>query len=88
MSGAEGLLDEIKKALAERRLNAEMDEHLQGEVTGGAEGDKPSNYRNGYRKKTMITDASQAEMEIPGDRRGTFEPQLIAKYHRRFAALR
>jgi len=43
-----------------------------------------SNHRNGYSKKTVITDTSQVEMEIPRDRRGTFEPQLIAKYQRRF----
>jgi len=42
------------------------------------------NHRNGYSKKTVITDTSQVELEIPRDRRGTFEPQLIAKYQRRF----
>jgi transposase-like protein len=42
------------------------------------------NHGNGYTKKTVITDTSQVELEIPRDRRGTFEPQLIAKYQRRF----
>lgn len=82
---SEGLLAEIKKALAERMLNAELDQHLQGE--SGAEGGEPEgpgNHRNGYSKKTVITDTSQVELEIPRDRRGTFEPQLIAKYQRRF----
>ena len=46
-----GLLDELKKALAERALNAEMDYHLAGE--GGA-----GNGRNGYGKKTVITDTA------------------------------
>jgi putative transposase len=82
---SEGLLAEIKKALAERMLNAELDDHLQNEA-GGAEGTTtPSgNHRNGYSKKTVITDTGQVELEIPRDRRGTFEPQLIAKYQRRF----
>lgn len=81
---SEGLLGEIKKALAERMLNAEMDEHLHNEATAVAAGEKPGNHRNGYSKKTVLTDTSQVELEIPRDRRGTFEPQLIAKYQRRF----
>jgi putative transposase len=79
---SEGLLAEIKKALAERMLNAEMDQHLDGESAAG--GEPSGNHRNGYGKKTVITDTSQVELEIPRDRRGTFEPQLIAKYQRRF----
>jgi len=82
---SEGLLTEIKKALAERMLNAELDQHLEGEAAASASNGEPSgNHRNGYSKKTVITDTSQVELEIPRDRRGTFEPQLIAKYQRRF----
>ena len=82
---SEGLMAEIKKALAERMLNAEMDQHLEGEAASSEGSGEPSgNHRNGYSKKTVITDTSQVELEIPRDRRGTFEPQLIAKYQRRF----
>jgi len=79
---SDGLLTEIKKALAERMLNAEMDQHLDSEASSdsGAAG----NHRNGYSKKRVITDTGQVDLEIPRDRRGTFEPQLIAKYQRRF----
>jgi len=80
---SDGLLGEIKKALAERMLNAELDQHLESEAAP-AEGGGTGNHRNGYSKKTVITDTSQIELEIPRDRRGTFEPQLIAKYQRRF----
>ncbi len=34
----DGLLDELRKALAERNLNAEMDQHLAGERAEAAEG--------------------------------------------------
>jgi putative transposase len=71
-----GLLDELKKALAERALNAEMDHHLANEEAG--------NSRNGYGKKTVTTDTGRIELEIPRDRQATFDPQLIAKYQRRF----
>jgi putative transposase len=71
-----GLLDDLKKALAERVLNAEMDHHLAGEEQG--------NRRNGYGKKTVITDTGQIELEVLRDRQARFDPQLIAKYQRRF----
>ncbi len=47
----DGLLDALKKALAERALNAEMDHHLE---TG--EGDATTNSRNGYGRRTVLTD--------------------------------
>jgi putative transposase len=72
----DGLLDGLKKALAERALNAEMDHHLDGA--------EPGNSRNGYGKKTVLTDTSRLRIEVPRDRLATFDPQLIAKYQRRF----
>jgi len=81
---SEGLLSEIKKALAERMLNAELDQHLESEAAAAAEGAGSGNHRNGYSKKTVITETGQVDLDIPRDRRGTFEPQLIARYQRRF----
>ncbi|MCQ4162980.1 IS256 family transposase [Roseomonas sp. GC11] len=72
-----GLLAELKKALAERVLNAEMEHHLAGE---GGEG----NSRNGYGRKTVTTESGKLTLEIPRDRQGSFDPQLIAKYQHRF----
>jgi transposase-like protein len=72
-----GLLDSLKKALAERALNAEMDHHLGREEQAG-------NSRNGYGRKTVATDTGKIEIEVPRDRQGSFDPQLIAKYQRRF----
>jgi putative transposase len=75
----DGLLDELKKALAERALNAEIDHHLE---TGEADG--RVNSRNGYGKKTVLTDTGKIGLEVPRDRLSSFDPQLIAKYQRRF----
>src|SRR5829696_2566103 len=72
-----GLLDGLKKALAERILNAEMDHHLGGE--GGT-----GNGRNGDGRKSVITDTGKLDLQIPRDRQASFDPQLIAKYQRRF----
>jgi putative transposase len=72
-----GLIDQLKKALAERALNAEMDHHLSNDIAGG-------NSRNGYGKKTVLTDNGSLELSIPRDRQSSFDPQLLAKYQRRF----
>jgi putative transposase len=77
--GKDGLFDELKKALAERVLNAELDEHLEGEAAEGK-----ANHRNGHSKKTVLTETSKIDVRIPRDREGTFDPKLIAKYQRRF----
>lgn len=80
--GKDGLFDDLKKALAERMLNAEMDHHLgQAGEEGG--GDR-RNHRNGYSRKKVLTDTAQLEIAVPRDREGTFDPKLIAKYQRRF----
>ena len=75
----DGLFDELKKALAERVLNAEMDDHLEGEAAAGK-----SNHRNGYSKKTVLTETSKIDIKVPRDREGSFDPKLIARYQRRF----
>jgi putative transposase len=77
--GKDGLLDELKKALSERMLSAELDDHLESE---GAEG--AINRRNGTSRKTVLTETSKLTLAIPRDRAGTFDPKLIAKYQRRF----
>jgi transposase-like protein len=72
-----GLLDSLKKALAERALGAEMDYHLGSD-------DQAGNSRNGYGRKTVITDTGKIDIDVPRDRSGSFDPQLITKYQRRF----
>ena len=56
-----GPLDQLKKALAERALNAEMDHHLAGEAGAG-------NSRNGYGRKSVVTDTGRMALEVPRDR--------------------
>ena len=75
----DGLLDELKKALAERALNAELDHHLEQDAEQAA-----GNHRNGSSSKTVLTANGKLALSIPRDRQSRFEPQLIAKYQRRF----
>lgn len=79
----DGLLDELKKALAERILNAEMDQHLASE-RAEADGLELRNHRNGHSRKTVLSGTGKLELQVPRDRQASFEPQLIAKYRRRF----
>jgi len=75
----DGLIDELKKALSERMLAAELDDHLESEAaTAGG------NRRNGTSQKTMLTGSSKVTLDIPRDRSGTFDPKLIARYQQRF----
>jgi putative transposase len=74
-----GLIGDLKKALAERMLNAEMDVHLESEAESNA-----GNHRNGTSAKTVLTPEGPMELSIPRDRHGRFDPALIGKYRRRF----
>jgi len=56
-----------------------LDDHLDSEATAGK-----GNHRNGYSKKSVLTETSRIDIRIPRDREGTFEPKLIARYQRRF----
>ena len=75
----DGLVDELKRALSERILNAEIDEHLDGEAAAGK-----TNHRNGYSRKSVLTGTAKIPLSVPRDRAGTFDPKLIARYQRRF----
>lgn len=79
----QGLFDQFKKAVLERALAGEMSHHL-GYAAGQAKPEGAANYRNGKSAKTVLTDAGALRIDIPRDREGTFEPQLIGKHERRF----
>ncbi len=79
----QGLFDQFKKAVLERALAGEMSHHL-GYATGQAKPEGAANHRNGKSAKTVLTDAGALRIDIPRDREGTFEPQLIGKHERRF----
>ena len=70
------LIGELKRKLPERIVDAKMDVHL-------AQDQVSENVRNGHNKKTVLTDSGSIPLEVPRDRQGTFEPQLVEKYFRR-----
>ena len=79
----EDIFQRFKKAFMERALGAEMTQHL-GYRAGEAKPEGTRNHRNGKGSKTVLTDSGEVTIEVPRDRQGTFEPQLIGKHERRF----
>ena len=80
--GEHGLLKQLTKRMVERALEAEMSDHL-GYEAYAPEGRGTGNSRNGKTKKTVQSDAGRFEIEVPRDREGSFEPQLVRKRQRR-----
>ena len=73
----------LKKALIERALGGELTHHL-GYPPGGEKPAEAGNHRNGSTGKTVLTEDGPLRIDVPRDRRGSFEPLLIPKHERRF----
>jgi putative transposase len=73
-----GLLKELKKRLLETALEAEMTEHL-GYEKHSPDGCGTGNSRNGKTSKRIISANGDLDIEVPRDRKGDFEPQLVRK---------
>jgi putative transposase len=85
LTGPDGLLKQLTKTVLETALNQELTEHLGHEKHGQPES---GNVRNGTRPKTVLTEASgQVQIEVPRDRAGTFEPQIVRKRQRRLTGV-
>jgi putative transposase len=83
LTGDDGLFRRLKKALIERALGEELTDHL-GYERGDPAGRGSGNSRNGVSAKTVLTEDGEVQIEVPRDRAGTFEPQLIGKGQTRF----
>jgi len=81
--GEDGVFKQLKKALVQRALEAEMSHHLGYEKNEQSK--STGNYRNGTSSKKLLTDQGDLEVNIPRDRHGNFEPKLVGKYQRRLA---
>jgi putative transposase len=79
----ESMFRSLKKAVIERAMSAEMNDHL-GYRQGENKPEGQANQRNGTTGKTVITDDGPVRIEVPRDRDGSFEPQIIGKHERRF----
>lgn len=81
--GPDGLVKQLTAALVNRVMEAEVTEHL-GYERGEAPPEGQSNRRNGSSSKTLRTNQGAMEVQVPRDRDGSFEPQLVPKHQRHF----
>lgn len=86
LTGVGGLLQQLTKKLLESALEGEMTDHLGYEKHDPA-GSGSGNSRNGTRSKTVLTEVGPVEIEVPRDREGSFEPQLVRKRQRRLSGV-
>jgi transposase-like protein len=86
LAGEGGLLQQLTKRLLESALEGEITDHLGYERHDGA-GDNTGNSRNGKRSKTVLTDIGPVQVEVPRDRAGSFEPQIVKKRQRRLSGV-
>jgi putative transposase len=83
LTGPDGLLKQLAKVVLETALDQELTEHL-GHEKNGQVVNEAGNVRNGTRSKTVLTEGTgQVGIEVPRDRDGTFEPQIVRKRQRR-----
>lgn len=80
--GESGLLKELTKRLVEHALEGELTDHL-GYEKNSNKGKNSGNSRNGRGRKTILNESGEMEIEVPRDRNGDFEPQLVKKRQKR-----
>jgi putative transposase len=86
LTGEGGLLPELVKAVLERGLSVELDDHL-GYAKGDPAGRGSPNSRNGFTPKTLGTEVGPVPLDVPRDRIGSFDPRLVPKGTRRLDGL-
>jgi transposase-like protein len=87
LTGPDGLLKQLTKTVLETALNQELTEHL-GHEKHGQPAPESGNVRNGTRPKTVLTESTgQVQIDVPRDRAGTFEPQIVRKRQRRLTGV-
>ncbi|SHK18930.1 Transposase, Mutator family [Desulforamulus aeronauticus DSM 10349] len=79
MDDVQNMLRDLFKDTIQEILEAEMDSHLGYDKNDPA-GNNSGNSRNGYNKKTVKTRMGKAQIQVPRDRNGEFDPQIIKKY--------
>ena len=84
LTGEGGLLTALTKQVLQTALEVEMSQHL-GFDRGDPMGRGAPNIRNGTTPKTVRTEIGDMTIEVPRDRAGTFDPQIVPKHQRRIA---
>lgn len=73
------IMRDMMSVILESILGEEMNEKL-GYSKYDRRNKEMDNSRNGHSRKTMHTSYEDMEIDIPRDRKGEYEPQVIKKY--------
>ena len=76
---AEDIQDALKDLLGgtiKEMMEAEMDDHLGYQKSERSDSD---DYRNGYKSKRVNSSYGSMDIDVPQDRKSTFEPQIVKK---------
>ena len=73
------IMRDMMSIILEGALDQELDEEL-GYSKYDYRNKETDNSRNGYSQKTLHTSYGDMEIDIPRDRKGDFEPQVVKKY--------
>ena len=87
IQSAEDIQDALKDLLGgtiKEMMEAEMDDHLGYEKSERSDND---DYRNGYKRKQVNSRYGSMEIEVPQDRKSTFEPQVVKNVRKIFLIL-
>ncbi|WP_443069152.1 IS256 family transposase [Streptomyces sp. NBC_01278] len=84
LTGQGGLLQQLTKRILESALEGEITDHLGHEKHEKA---GSGNTRNGTRSKTVVTEVGPVVLDVPRDREGSFEPQIVKKRQRRLTGV-
>jgi len=72
IDGKDGVLAPLIKQLTEAALEAELESHLTTEIS--------KNRKNGKTSKTMKSSVGSFELDVPRDRNGSYDPQIVKKH--------
>ncbi|MGO4462609.1 IS256 family transposase [Streptomyces sp. M-16] len=84
LTGQGDLLQQLTKRILESALEGEITDHLGHEKHEKA---GSGNTRNGTRSKTVVTEVGPVVLDVPRDREGSFEPQIVRKRQRRLTGV-
>lgn len=86
LTGEGGLLQRLTRLVVESALEGEITDHLGYDKHDPA-GKNGGNSRNGTRQKTLLTEVGPVPIDVPRDRDGSFEPQIVRKRQRRLSGV-
>lgn len=78
---AQNALKNLFADTIQEMLEAEMDDHL-GYSKNDTQSKQTANRRNGHSKKAVRSEYGEIDIEVPRDRNGEFEPQVVKKHQK------